>query len=895
MEQGNTGLQLPGIELPKGGGAIRALGEAFSANSATGAGSLAIPLGLTPGRGGFGPNPSTSYSTSAGNGILGFGWSLSTGSIRRKTSRGLPRYGDDDVFVLAGAEDLVPVDDGEEQRGAYRIVRYRPRIEDNFARIEAWTHRATGKMHWRTITRNNVTALFGIDDASRVSDPADPRRTFEWLMAESYDDKGNVIANSYVPEDDNGVDIKAPGERSRSRSAGRYLKTIHWGNRVSHLVDPDAARRGWLFSAVLDYGEDHLRDRPKDTSRPAEEQHQYTDVSWAPRKPWAARPDPHSTYRSGFEIRTHRRCHRVLMFHHFEELGEAPCLVSATDFDFADFEDMEDTGAPARAHQGSTRYGSFLRSVTRHGFVRGEGTTYLKRAVPPLDFDYSRANVSKTAERLTPAALENLPQGIDGANYQWLDLNGDGLPGILSRSGGAWYFKPNLGGGDVGPVERVTPAPSIAQPPRARTSFVDFSGDGQLDVAVLDGPVRGFYERTKTEGWTAFRPFSRMPNIDFNDPNLRFIDLTGDGLADILITADDTFVWYASEGEEGYAEARHAHQPWDDEDGPRLVFNDGEASFHLADMSGDGLTDLVRIRNGDVVYWPNLGYGRFGRKVRLANAPWFDRPDRFESRRVLLGDVDGSGTTDILYMSPDCVRIYFNLLGNGLSTPEIIECLPIDREAVVTLTDILGKGTASLVWSSPLTGGALGPIRYIDLMASGKPHLMVASRNNRGLETQVQYAPSTRFFLKDRASGRPWQTQLPFPVHVVVRSTVTDDVARTRFTTRFTYHHGHFDGHEREFGGFAQVDQIDTESLAALTADGVLPAANIDTTSHAPPILTRRWYHTGAHLEAGPLSAYFAGRFGRDRGEYFREPGLTEAEVQGAASARRHPSRRSDR
>ena len=27
-------------------------------------------------------------------------------------------------------------------------------------------------------------------------------------------------------------------------------------------------------------------------------------------------------------------------------------------------------------------------------------------------------------------------------------------------------------------------------------------------------------------------------------------------------------------------------------------------------MSGDGLTDLVRIRNGEVCYWPNLGYGR---------------------------------------------------------------------------------------------------------------------------------------------------------------------------------------------------------------------------------------------------------------------------------------------
>ena len=65
---------------------------------------------------------------------------------------------------------------------------------------------------------------------------------------------------------------------------------------------------------------------------------------------------------------------------------------------------------------------------------------------------------------------------------------------------------------------------------------------------------------------------------------------------------------------------------WDEEKGPRLVLADGTESIYLADMSGDGLTDLVRIRNGEVCYWPNLGYGRFGAKVTMDNAPWFDRP-----------------------------------------------------------------------------------------------------------------------------------------------------------------------------------------------------------------------------------------------------------------------------
>jgi len=71
-------------------------------------------------------------------------------------------------------------------------------------------------------------------------------------------------------------------------------------------------------------------------------------------------------------------------------------------------------------------------------------------------------------------------------------------------------------------------------------------------------------------------------------------------------------------------------------------------SIFLADMSGDGLVDLVRIRNGEVSYWPNLGYGRFGTKVTMDNPPWFDRSDQFDNKRLRLADIDGSGITDII-------------------------------------------------------------------------------------------------------------------------------------------------------------------------------------------------------------------------------------------------------
>ena len=101
----------PSISLPKGGGAIRGIGEKFAANPVTGTGSMTVPIATSPGRSGFGPQLSLSYDSGAGNGPFGFGWSLSLPSITRKTDKGLPKYQDaieSDVFILSGSEDLVP-------------------------------------------------------------------------------------------------------------------------------------------------------------------------------------------------------------------------------------------------------------------------------------------------------------------------------------------------------------------------------------------------------------------------------------------------------------------------------------------------------------------------------------------------------------------------------------------------------------------------------------------------------------------------------------------------------------------------------------------------------------------------------------------------------------------
>ena len=76
LEEGETSLSTPSISLPKGGGAIRGIGEKFAANPVTGTGSLSVPIATSPGRSGFGPQISLTYDSGSGNGPFGFGWNL---------------------------------------------------------------------------------------------------------------------------------------------------------------------------------------------------------------------------------------------------------------------------------------------------------------------------------------------------------------------------------------------------------------------------------------------------------------------------------------------------------------------------------------------------------------------------------------------------------------------------------------------------------------------------------------------------------------------------------------------------------------------------------------------------------------------------------------------------
>ncbi|KAI0967776.1 65kDa B protein-domain-containing protein [Xylaria arbuscula] len=840
-----------------GGGALRSIDEKFNVNPFTGTLSLGFQLPVTPGRGGLQPSLSLAYDSGSGNGPFGIGWGVSVDSINRKTSRGVPTYDDRDVFILSGTEDLVAVDEKVPGRhGDYAVTTYRPRVEEEVVRIERFTNtRDYGDVYWRTISSSNVTKIFGRTDQSRIYENVSPsaKRITSWLLCETYDASGNAIIYSY--KSDSAVEgSNEQGEGTRSTAAvsrARYIKSIKYGNRSPcrdletwsilpwKTVTSDTK---WMFEVVFDYGE-HDRENP----------------TTAELRPWDLRRDIFSTYKSGFEVRTSRLCRRTLMFHHIPEKlnGVEDYLVSSVSFDYD-----ERTVA------------TFLQGLVQSGHMRDDKGFYSTQNLAPLRFDYCHLPDAASLEikSTRPTCLQTLLSAPPGSVTQWVDLESEGLTGLLVQLDGSWYYQRNenavnagLDHGEsesdsdfeveagvpdsFGTIKELKTVPNL----RGLTntwSIEDLEADGTQNVVITDngGRLDGYYTRLSDGEWATSQAFTSVPNVDLHAKDVRRLDLTGNGQSDVLISNDASgeLMWHESLGRIGLGPEKRCQYLADGTGNlPRLISNDGQQATYVMDMSGDGLSDIVQVSNGCISYWPNMGHGRFGSEIIMLNSPRMDSDDQFNLKRVQFLDMDGSGTADLVYLPPSGgLVVYINQCGNSFDDGTVVSCFPrMHTLADIFVADILGNGTSCLCWAGPDGGANNDPtIFYLDITAGRKPYLLQSYTNGCGLTTSVSYRPSTKFYLKDEHAGWKWKTKLPFPIHVVSKVVERDAIALTAQTTRYRYHEGYYDRHEREFRGFGMVESWKSEAF-------YLQGLN-EKPYKRPMLHTKLWFFTGAP-EAG--------------------------------------------
>ncbi len=864
-------LQTPELNLPKGGGALKNIDEKFQVNAANGTASFSVPLPFSKSRNDFSPAVSLQYNSGSGNSVFGLGWDIDLPCIQRKTDKQLPQYKDaveSDVFLFSGVEDLVPVlkktDDGNWIKDFFispsgeMVQRYRPRIEVNFTRIEKITPANSDSFYWRISTSKNIVTIFGMSVSARIADPADAKRVYKWLPELSFDDRGNCLEFEYVQENLlNVADTLSEQNRFNKLApfTNTYLKRIKYGNKNPYQRNAATAYHpalpvnpGYLFEAVFDYG-DHDDDKPIPSIQ----------------KNWPCRKDPFSNYKAGFEIRTYRLCRRVLFYHYFKELNdginEAPCLVRSVNLGYKLF-----LNASASASQLRNAEADYIISVSQSGYIKKSDGSYSKKSPPPVEFSYQELQWDKNIHDVAPDDFEGDPVGLD-KNYQWADLWGEGISGILTEQADAWFYKSNLGNGHFSSPQPVMPKPSFKGMSNGALQLQDLEADGRKFIVSMSTAAMGYFEISDDNEWMPFQSFAQRPNVDFSDANTKFIDLDGDGRPELIISEENVFTWYANKGTAGYDSPEFAAKPFDEEQGPAIVFRDEEQSIYLSPMSGSGLTDIVRIRNGEVCYWPNLGYGKFGAKVNMDFAPFFDTQDQFNPSYLNLADINGTGVTDILYLGDGIFRAWLNLCGNAWGEVQYIDPFPDTASPNrLSVMDFTGNGTASIVWSSPLPLNAVMPIRYIDLMGGNKPYIMTGYKNNFGKEVSWDFKSSSQFYIEDKLAGRPWITKLPFPVQCVAKTKINDVVAGIYFTNEYSYHHGYYDHAEREFRGFGRVEQTDTEDFSNFILSGANNVVEEDL--HQPPVKTITWYHTGAYFNQQNILDQFAHEYNRGPFEF---------------------------
>lgn len=760
------------LSLPKGGGALSGLGESFTPDLHTGTGNLTVPIAVPRGRNGFQPELALVYSTGHGDDCFGLGWALNIPEISRKTAKGVPRYNDSDVFTLSQGDELVPIEHNENDRW------YRPRAEGAFADIVH--HRGAGRDDWTVRTTDGLVSRYGRPVQGRpapvTASRDDPPRIFAWKLASTEDPFGNKIEYTYEHD---------PGSSGAHRWDRTYLRSIGYIN---------------------------VGDRP-DTETPlVTVEFEYED-----------RPDPRSQYRTGFEIRTRKRCSRIVVWSH----AQPSQRVRTYEMVYRD----HDERAPSMQSP-------LLSQLMMIRTIGHDGDNV--QQLPPLTFDYERFTPQR--RRFVSIHGADLPAvSLADPGIELIDVFGNGLPSLVELKGAVRYWR-NLGDGSFDRPRYMADAPAGVDLRDPGVGFFDADGDGLTDLLVNTDTAAGYFPMAPDGRWSgrSFQRYRRRPSFVLDDPAVRLVDLDGNGTTD-AVRSGARFECFFHDAQDGWTRTKSVERKSVD------VFPDvdfADRRVRWADMTGDGLLSIVLVNDGRVEYWPQLGHGEWGPRVLMTNSPRL--PWGYDPRRVLLGDVDGDGRADLLYVDDGKVTLWLNHGADRWSAPVTVTGTPRVSDAThLRMVDLLGSGVDGLLWSSLPTSTQDTGLYFLDFTGGRKPYLLSTIDNQMGALTRVSYSTSTRFYAEDRRRPETrWDTRLPFPVHVVEGVDVVDHFSGGQLSTRFRYRHGAWDGREREFCGFGVVEQVDTDHTDGL---GDRQGAEV------VPVLTRTWFHQGAlRIDDGP-------------------------------------------
>ena len=387
--------------------------------------------------------------------------------------------------------------------------------------------------------------------------------------------------------------------------------------------------------------------------------------------------------------------------------------------------------------------------------------------------------------------------GVDfaGGKADLNDMTGDGLPDVVDTTNGVHVFHINTltstNHSFSKPVEsQVANGGSIILS-APHVELYDVDGNGFSDmVDALNNRV--LWNRGVGEWQEDPQAASRhLPDLS-QDANLLFLDVDHDRNIDCF-HADASGTWYyLNQGDGTFAEAPVHLEA--------LGWGLSRDGLKTADMNGDGMLDMVLLFPGGAAYRPNLGFGRFGRPVEM-----FGLSEDSEKAQSSLQDLNGDNLADFVVVEGNEVR--FSLNRNGLTFGELTRIktasggsIPERTHGVsVRFADMNGSGSVDVVWID-----ASGKVVYLEIFPQ-RPNLLARVENGIGKVIEFFYGTSVGHMARD---GGPtaWTHRLPHPMLTLDRLETYDTLSGVRQVQEFRYRNGYYDGLEKQFRGFMDVE-----------------------------------------------------------------------------------------